>query len=193
MLRKLRDWLWPRGKALEEARVRVEDQGSFSDSVDRTMEAITFAEAGMHQVAQEIVAEQQPIKRKILALGYGQSFSKAVVDYALGFAERMNYEIVALNVLPAGRDRTTTAPFCSIMNEQWLSKYDQSIATFYRRCEAKGIPFRHIVKLGEIKRCIQEVRKEIRRINFVVSEPETWPNRAEERHLTAITVFSPAS
>jgi hypothetical protein len=104
----------------------------------------------------------------------------------------MNCEIVALNVLPAGAGKDKAAPSCAFISEEYLPKCEQSTAAVFRLCEAKRIPFRHIVKGGEVKRCVQEVRKEIRRVNFVVSEPDTWPDYAEARNLTSITVSAPA-
>ncbi|MFP3870859.1 MAG: hypothetical protein ACLFVT_08300 [Syntrophobacteria bacterium] len=189
MLGKFKEWL-QRRKAPEHAEVQVEKRGDLRDTLDQTMEAITFAEAGVHEVARELISEQQKRKRKVLVVGQGEGFSNAVVDYAIGFAERMNYEILALTVL-LGSNEAGPAPCCTVTSKDQRSNCEQSIARFHHRCEERGIPFRHVVKVGDIKHCIQELLQELRRINFVVSESQVWPKLVEDRELTVIAVFSP--
>lgn len=190
MFKKLMKWLCCQ-EASGKTQVQVEKKIRITDSVDRTMEAITFAEAGVHQVARDVILEQQRLKCKILVVGHGEHFSKAVVDYALGCAGRMDYEIIALNVIPLSR-AFSPAPYCTRTDETLLSEHTRSIATFHHLCKEKGIAFTHIVKVGDMKRCIRDVYDEVRRIHFVVSEPEDWPKLAKDRFLTRVAVFSPA-
>jgi hypothetical protein len=187
MTKKFRERFHGGKKSPEKAGVKVK-RASLRNRVESTMEAITFAEAGVHEVAREIVSEQQ----KILVVGHGECFSKAVVNYVLGFAERMNHEIVALNVLPVNKTDTRSSPYCGVNPKGDLNDCEQSITTFHRLCMEKGIALTHIVKSGDMEGCVPEVYQEVRRISFVVSEPEVLPKLARDVDLAGIPLLSPA-
>ncbi|MBW1980365.1 MAG: universal stress protein [Deltaproteobacteria bacterium] len=167
--------------------VEVEDRQTqtMREKIEGYTEAITFAEAGLQEEAQQVIREELAEKAKVLVVGNEHTFSREVVEYALGFAERMGYEIVALNVGPVPRQSSTLEPFCDILCEQFNAKCQETIEEFRRGCEEKGIPFTHVVKFGEVDDCIKETHEELRRVDFVITEPESCP---EEGRVT-IPVF----
>ena len=65
-------------------------------------EAITFAEAGQHDYAEDVLMEVQEKEesKKLVVVGKESTFSQEIIDYAIDMAERMSYEIVALNTAP---------------------------------------------------------------------------------------------
>ena len=89
-------------KKVDENEVEVESrQGqTMREKIESYTEAITFAEAGLQEEAQEIMRAELAEIAKVLVVGHEDTFSKPLVDYAVGFAERMGYEIVALNISP---------------------------------------------------------------------------------------------
>ena len=74
--------------------------------MDKYQEAITFAEAGESEYAMETMAEQTEEQQimQLLVVGRESTFSKEIIDYALDMAQRMSYEILALNTAPLSCD-----------------------------------------------------------------------------------------
>ncbi len=77
-----------------------------SDEMDKYQEAITFAEAGEAEHALAAVSEQTEEQQtmQLLVVGRESTFSKEILDYALDMAQRMSYEILALNTAPLSCD-----------------------------------------------------------------------------------------
>ena len=69
--------------------------------------------------------------------------------------------------------------------EEFDKRCQEGVGTLCRLCEEKGIPFTHLVKFGEIDDCIKEAHEEMRRVEFVITEPESCP----EEGRVAIPVF----
>ena len=86
----------------ESKSIKVKDERveSLIEKHERTAEAIVFAEAGEHEYARELLKKDAKEKKKILVVGGEEGFSEKLIHYAIGMADRMNYEIVALNVIP---------------------------------------------------------------------------------------------
>lgn len=143
---------------------------------DDLMEAVSFAEAGeietARDLASEIFPEEPPEARRaarILAVSGAPGFSREMIEDSVGMAERLDYGLVALSVPPAagGADgRPGTAP----ERETWLSA-----EAFRARAAERGIPFLHAVKSGDPERAVAEVRRRIRRIAFLLVEPDLAP------------------
>ncbi|MBW1895230.1 MAG: hypothetical protein JRI91_16300, partial [Deltaproteobacteria bacterium] len=75
---------------------------SVSDKMDQYQEAITFAEADAYEYVNKPMETKQQEERpgKLLVIGNGSEFTQDIVDYALEMAQRMSYEILALNTAP---------------------------------------------------------------------------------------------
>ncbi len=173
--------------------VEVRKRHNIREAVERSADAVTFAEAGLAEEAREILAERDAHARKILVVGHEESFSRPVIEYALGFAERMGYEIVALNVLELPKDSKKMGPYCSLIAKEFENSCEESVAEFYRDAEERGIPFHHIVKFGDLDDCVKEVTQEVKRIEFVISEPEALPEVVSEDEEVVIPVYAVAS
>ena len=146
---------------------------SLSDKHDRAMEAITFAEAGEHDHARELLKKDETKaseREKILVVGHEEGFSETLVNYALGMAERMNYEIAALNVIPMSKR------LVSFLNEKVRDELQTNLKdeaeSFKMKALEKNIPFNYTVKFGETDRIIKELNGELTSVSFVLTEPE---------------------
>ena len=144
-------------------------------SIERQTKAIAFAEAGLHEHAQNLIREELADKSKVLVVGHEDTFSQPVIQYAVGLAERMNYEILALSVSPVRTESSTLVPYCDMVCEQFRARSEENAVRFRRACEEKGIAFSHVIKFGEVDRCLKEIHEESRRVEFVVTEPESCP------------------
>jgi hypothetical protein len=186
MLQKLKKKILKKNRADEnEVAVESRQTETLREKIESYTEAITFAEAGLQEQAQEIMRAELAEAAKVLVVGYEDTFSKPLVDYAVGFAERMGYEIVALNISPVQTKSSTIGPFCDMLCEEFNKKCQQGITTLCSLCEEKSIPFTHLIKFGEIDDCIKEAHEEMRRVEFVITEPESCP----EEGRVAIPVF----
>jgi hypothetical protein len=143
---------------------------------ERVMPAKTFAEAGEHEHAQDLIRAELAENRKVLVVGNEDTFSEPVMQYAVGLAERMGYEIIALNVSPVRTESSSLEPYCDMVCEKFRARCEESVARFRRACKEKGIPCSHMIKFGEVDQCIKEVHEESLRVEFVVTEPESCPD-----------------
>ncbi len=152
------------------------------DKMDKYQEAITFAEAGESEYAMETMAEQreEQAPTKLLVMGRESTFSKEIIDYALEMAQRMSYDILALNTAPLSCE--TFKLFSSSRNqvcEEFKSMSEKNVDLFQEAAADKGIHFDHIVMFSETEEALQEVTRDNKNIAFVVSE--SIEDRAESR------------
>ena len=150
--------------------------------MDKYQEAITFAEAGESGYAMEAMAEKkvEQTPTKLLVLGRESTFSKEIIDYALEMAQRMSYDILALNTAPLSCE--TFKLFSSSRNqvcEEFKSMSEKNAGLFQKTASEKGIPFDHIVMFSEPEEALESITKEHKDIAFVVSE--TVEDRADSR------------
>ena len=150
--------------------------------MDKYQEAITFAEAGESEYAMETMAEQTEEQQtmQLLVAGRESTFSKEIIDYALDMAQRMSYEILALNTAPLSCE--TFKLFSSSRKqvcEEFKNMSEKNAGLFQQAAAAKGISFNHIVMFSEADEALQEVTRNNKNIAFVVSE--SIEDRAEKR------------
>jgi hypothetical protein len=153
--------------------------------MDQYNEAITFAEAGRQEHAQRLFQEKEVEKRppKLLVMGRESTFSREVIDYALEMAQRMSYEILALNTAPLSCE--TFKIFSSSQKklcQDFQTLAEENVKGFHEEATRMGIPFAHVVKFSEPDEALEEIKREYNDIEFVVSEAEEEQiaNRTEE-------------
>lgn len=152
--------------------------------------------AGAEASPPAIATEEQP--SYLVVMGKESTFSNEIVAYALEMAQRMNYEIIALNTAPLSCE--TFKMFSSSQNNLCLQFQELSIrnaAPFQAEAEKRGIPFIHRVKFVGKDEALEEIHNEFGMIGFIVSESE--PDQAtagrpanEKRPESRIQVYSMA-
>ncbi|MFO7971902.1 MAG: hypothetical protein R6U40_09145 [Desulfobacterales bacterium] len=152
------------------------------NKMDKYQEAITFAEAGEADYAMETMVEQREEQEptRLLVIGRESTFSKEIVDYALEMAQRMSYEILALNTAPLSCE--TFKLFSSSYNQvcqEFKNMSEKSARLFQEAASEKGIPFDHVVLFSEPEEALESINREHKDIAFVVSE--SVEDRAESR------------
>jgi hypothetical protein len=138
-------------------RVKVTRQNrlkSLKEKYDDFCELLALAEAGALDYAHRLAIARKP--RRILVLGSEEGFSKATAEYALEFAQRMSYEIVALNLK-------------SYLHT--LSKPVVKIEQFIEEASSRNVPVIHIIRDGQLEDCLKSVEKEVGSIELVISDP----------------------
>lgn len=167
MLKKIK------GKMNNSSGLNIKKSPSFIERFDKTMEAITFAEAGEPSEALRLFDEYASEPKKVLLIEKDRFFSSPVINYAVGFAERMGYEIVALNII--GYDNLFKSLPDEKIIKEFKKRFGEQITLFSKICKDRGISFHHLVKIGDFQNCIKEVKREIKRIEFVIYESEALP------------------
>ncbi len=178
------------GESKEEMKsVKVKDErmDSLMKKHDRTEEAIVFAQAGEHEYARELMKKTEEERKKILVVGGEEGFSEKLINYAISMAERMNHDIIALNVIPVGRR------LFSFLNDKVKDELrrdaEAAVEAFMQKALENKINFDHTVKFGDFDRAIREAHREHKRVSFVLAEPEQLADRGSPEKASSIPVF----
>ena len=141
--------------------------------LERYAEAAGLAQGGAQDAALEIVRRDLQERPKILVVGRGPSFSSRLVEYAIGYAKRMAYEIVAVNcgdlVL---RSSLKLSPYQENLFEEFKGRAAAGVKLFAARAREEGVPFRHLVRPDSVGPAVRELEEEIGRVHFVLGEAE---------------------
>ena len=108
---------------------------------------------------------------KLVVVGRESEFPTDLVAYALDMAERLSYEIVALNTAPLSCE--TFKFFSSSRNrlcEDFRSLSEQNAGAFRDEVLRRGLSFTHVIKFCGIDEALTELQKEIGGIDFIVSD-----------------------
>lgn len=132
-----------------------------------------------------------PRQGRLLVFGREAEFSEALIEYALEMAERLSYEVLALNA--AGFSKESLRSFPSARErvcQDFRIASEENVVPFREAAAKKSIPFSHIVTFSGSDEATQEIQQEVGQIDFVVSEavdglidPTTGPD---------ILVYAPA-
>ena len=106
----------------------------------------------------------------LLVVGEKGSFSKKVIDYALEMAERMSYDILALNTAPLSCDTFKLFSSRNEICDEFKLLSEKNIVSFREAAIEKGISFNHKVMFNEIEEALTIINKEYEDIAFIVSE-----------------------
>ena len=143
--------------------------------IDRYQEAITYAEAGQTNHAQRVVREKENPQSagKLLVVGRESNFNREVIDYALDMAERLSYEILALNTAPLTCETFSLLPTeRSKVCQEFRTLTEKNIKPFQQEAQKRSIPFKHVIKFSEKDQALAEITREFGDIEFVVSDTE---------------------
>ena len=148
----------------------------FSKKVDKYQEAVTFAEAGLQEEAQLLFkADQETMEErqgKLLVVGRESRFSEESIKYALDMAKRLSYEILALNSAPLSSETLDAAFSRSKVCSEFKRLSEENVKPFKEMAEKLSIPFSHVVKFSERDTAVEEITREFRDVEFVVSDTE---------------------
>lgn len=144
--------------------------------MDQYQEAITFAEAGQREKVRELISQdhgEQEIAPKLLVVGRESTFSREIIDYALEMAQRLSYEILAMNSVELSCE---TFDLFSLSSKKLCQEFreisQENVALFKDKAEKTGVSLHHVVKFVEPDEALEEIKREHDDIEFVISEAE---------------------
>lgn len=185
VLKRFKKFIKRRKKPHKPPEVEVKRQSSLQDDYDRTMMAISFAEAGAPEHALEVLRQRG--QRKILVLGKEDTFSEPVMEYATNLAERLGYDLVALSVGTTSSGKLLS-PYRQHMQDEFHQRAAAAAAVLQQKAAPKNIRCTHVVKFGDVSRAVDEINRECRRIELVITDSQ---GKREELHARVnLPVFS---
>ena len=141
------------------------------DKIEKYTEAITFAEAGVIDEEQRKSIAPPSEKKRVVVLSKEYNFSKQAIDYAISFAKRLGYDIIALNVGPIPKHLDSLKDYCDPLCEQFIKNCNGNVEKFKESCVENGVDFSHVVKFGDVNTCLTEMNNEFDKIEYVIGEP----------------------
>jgi DNA-binding NarL/FixJ family response regulator len=112
-------------------------------------------------------------KGRLLVLGQQSAFSGDLVDYALEMAERLSYEVVALNAAGFSKESFRSFPGArDKVCQDFLAVSEGNAVAFREAAAEKGIPFFHMVKFTIADEAASEARAQVGDIDYVICESE---------------------
>ena len=187
MIKSLIDRLFRKKSGTKRFNISGRKRLDLARRLEKYGEAAALAEAGLQDVAQEIIRREIRERPKILVVGSKYGFSRPLVDYAVGLAKRMKYEIVALNCADIATEAPEKhSPYREELLKEFNARAAKAVELLASRAAEEGVPLRHVVKSGALSSCIHELEKQVSRLSFVLTESESTQKGGLE---TSIPVF----
>jgi hypothetical protein len=185
VLKRLKKFLERREQPQKPPEVEVKRQSNLQDDYEQAMLAVSFAEAGAPEQAREVMRQRG--QRKILVVTREGAFTEPVMEYAISLAERMGYELIALNVGGAASDKAASG-YQQHMQEEYERRAAAAFAVLKHKAAARNIPVTHVVKFGDVGAAVADINREYRRVELMITD-----SRAREEEVAArvnLPVFS---
>ncbi|MBU0484513.1 MAG: hypothetical protein KKB30_08365 [Proteobacteria bacterium] len=134
-----------------------------------TAAAVAFAEAGEHDTARSMINKSAGSKT-ILIIGRSDNFSKLLTEYSLDMAQRLGFEILALNI--SDTPLTLAAAKREEATELFRSSSNENVTALREQAAEKGIPFGHLVEIGDQDTIVEKLHAEYPGMRYVLTEPD---------------------
>jgi nucleotide-binding universal stress UspA family protein len=129
------------------------------------------------------------VPRKILVVGRGDTLDEEAIDYAVNLAERLGYDLIGLNVNPTlGQKSRFFSPYKYHLRERFAQRAKTAGEDLKKTLAQKGIGFEQVVKFGDVSKAVAEVNRQIKRIEFVITQGGV--KEAEVNGVINLPVFS---
>ncbi len=131
--------------------------------------------------------EKRIERRKVLMVGRGEFFTEEAMNYAVHLAERLDYDILAVNI---GRGWGTHSSVDSeaLWREAFRRRAEEGAEALRRKATIIGLRCDHLVKFGDVDAVAEELNREVKRAEFAVADVTL--NQQEIASHFAIPVFS---
>jgi hypothetical protein len=111
------------------------------------------------------------VRRKILVVGKEYAFTPAVMEYAVGLAQRLGYDLIGMNLNPG---LELTGKFFSPYNQHLRAKFSQRARVAWEQVrpglQQQGIHCDHLVGFSEVAAAVKDLNHKVKRIDFVITD-----------------------
>jgi hypothetical protein len=185
VLKRIKKFLERKEQPQKPPQVEVRRQSNLQDDYEQAMMAVSFAEAGAPEQAREVMRQRG--NRKILVVTREDAFTEPVMEYATSLAERMGYELIALNVGGSASDKAASE-YQQHMQEEFERRAAAAFAVLKHKAAARNISVTHVVKFGDVSNAVADINREYRRVELMITD-----SRSREEEVAAkvnLPVFS---
>lgn len=170
-------------KSKKDQKVQVDERKQ--NTLQNAAAAAAFAEAGEFDTARSMLANGDAAQ-KILVICKDNIFSKALMDYAIDMAGRLEYELVAVNVIeaPLFSSAEKRAEKVRLFQEECLP----GINAFKAQAAESNVSFESLVELGSQDAVLGKIHNQFPGLRYVLSEPDAGTMQYESGKVT-IPVF----
>ncbi|MBM4274551.1 MAG: hypothetical protein FJ134_08855 [Deltaproteobacteria bacterium] len=113
---------------------------------------------------------QPEIKRKILVAVRGLTVSPGVLDYAAQLAQRLDYDLLVLNLKPAPPPEKKFSLYQKYLEEKFAGQARAAWSEVQGQLVGRGISYRQMARFGEVGQAVADLCQEFRRIDFVITD-----------------------
>lgn len=110
------------------------------------------------------------IKRKILVAVRGLTVSPGVLDYAAQLAERLDYDLLVLNLNLGPLLEKKFSLYQKYLEERFAGQARAAWVEVQGQLAARGISCRQVARSGEVGQAVADLCQEFRRIDFVITD-----------------------
>jgi K+-sensing histidine kinase KdpD len=185
VLQRIKKLLERRQQPHKPPEVEVRRQGSLQDDYEQAMMAVSFAEAGAPEQARQMVRQRG--RRKILVVTEADAFTEQVMEYATSLAERLGYELIAVNVGGAASDKAASG-YQQHMQEEFERRAAAAFAVLQQKAAARNIVVTHVVKFGDVGTAVADINREYRRVELMITDSRSREDEVAAR--VNLPVFS---
>jgi hypothetical protein len=187
MLARLKDWVENKRQSSGLTHLQVNDQRGASPGLDRRVKVGAAAVAAAGASDSGTLGRGTGERPKILVVGTEDRFPECVMEYSVHLAERLHYDLVAMNVATLWPGAKPSA-----QQERLLATFSRRAAeaaeAFRVKASRQGIRCEHLVKFEELGSAVAELHRRIKRIELVITDSEA--NKEEVSAELTIPVFS---
>jgi K+-sensing histidine kinase KdpD len=185
VLKRIKKLLERRQQPHKPPEVEVRRQGSLQDDYEQAMMAVSFAEVGAPEQARQMVRQRG--RRKILVVTEADAFTEQVMEYATSLAERLGYELIAVNVGGAASDKAASG-YQQHMQEEFERRAAAAFAVLQQKAAARNIVVTHVVKFGDVGTAVADINREYRRVELMITDSRSREDEVAAR--VNLPVFS---
>jgi len=170
----VRSWFEKRRSKHDGVEVKARRMANVAEGLETYATAAAVAQEGHVDYAQDLIRREIQEWPKVVLVGGADGFSPQLVDYAVGFAKRMRCEIVALSCVPCKS---------GAREEEGEELERQAIrwgGPLMEQASREMVPCRHVLRFGAPEGCVKGLLREMRRVQFVLAEPEAGPGLGME-------------
>lgn len=131
------------------------------------------AEASLLAKGLSVPADLVRENRKIMVVSQEPGFSEPVWQYAVNLAERLGYDLLAVNVGPAGPEAGWGAGLKGrLARLRFRQRARKGVRQIRQRLAAKGLGFEQLVAFGNLGEIVEQVNHSRKRVEFVLNAAE---------------------
>jgi len=120
------------------------------------------------KIKNDTVGSEKEERRKILVVGEDSLLSESVMDYAILVAGRLDYDILALNIVPERKENSFSAGYDG-PNEAFIKSQVYSGRVFKIKAASNGIRFDYLIRFDDSGEAAGKLIREIKRIEFIIT------------------------